>query len=437
MKTNMVAIIGRPNVGKSTLFNRITEKQQAITSDVSGLTRDRHYGIAEWQRHLFTLIDTGGFVDGDKQEFDKEILQQLHVAIREATVVLFLVDAKIGLTSGDKTLAQMLRKYEKPVVLAANKAEGMKANLDAYAFHELGLGKVYHCSSAHGMGTGDLLDAVTAHFPEPEEEQEGETLTRIALIGQPNAGKSTFLNALLGEERAIVHEQAHTTRDATDSHYRRYGKHFILTDTAGIRKKAQVKDPLEYYAVVRAVRAVQRADVCILLIDALKNITTQDLHLIALATEHKKGVVLVVNKWDAVAKKDEEYKKRYRKDLLARLAHVDYLPIIFAAGLTKKNIYQTVEKALMVGENRKRHVTTSQLNKIMEKAIAMTPPPAVKGKYIQIKYVTQIEASNPTFIFFCNLPQYIKPAYTRFLANKLRQHFDFVGVPLTLFFRQK
>ncbi len=433
---NIVAIVGRPNVGKSTLFNRLTQTKNAITDDQAGVTRDRHYGLAEWLNKTFTLIDTGGYVVGSEDIFEAAIRRQVSIAIEEASVVLFMVDAMEGLHPLDREFANILRRSKKPVIVVANKTETFERNQQAYEFTALGLGEVFAISAETGSGTGDLLDEVIKHFKEEEEPNPYEGLPRFAILGRPNVGKSSLLNALVGKERSIVTDIAGTTRDAIDTHYNLYGKEFILTDTAGLRKKTKVRDSIEFYSVMRSLRALEESDVCIMLIDATQGLESQDVNILRLAEKSKKGMVLVVNKWDLI-EKDSKTAKHYEEAIRKKLAPMDYLPIVFASVKEKKRIFKVVEKACEVYENRKKRIPTSQLNDIMLAAIESYPPPMIKGKYVKIKYITQLPTHTPTFAFFCNLPQYIQESYQRYLENQLRKNFDFEGVPLQLVFRKK
>lgn len=433
---NIVAIVGRPNVGKSTLFNRLVEKRKAIMDDSSGVTRDRHYGYAEWIGKHFTVIDTGGYVTGSEDKFESEIRHQVELALEEATVVLFMVDSHVGLTDADKDFANVLRGSKKPVYVVANKADTTEYMHMANEFYALGIGdEIYPLSSATGSGTGELLDKVVEHFDEGQEDPEGG-IPRIAILGRPNVGKSSFLNALLGKERTIVTDEAGTTRDAINTHYKLYNKDFILTDTAGIRKKSKVKEDIEFYSVLRSIQALQDSDVCIFIIDAERGLEAQDMSIINLALKYRKGIMIMVNKWDLVEKENNTAEK-FRKVIVQKLGQLDYIPIIFTSVVKKQRIFQAIEKAINIHESRTRQVTTSKLNEILLPEIEKNPPPALKGKYIKIKYITQLHSRTPAFAFFCNLPQYIKPPYERFLENKIRKHFDFEGVPIRLFFRKK
>ncbi len=433
---NIVAIVGRPNVGKSTLFNRLIEKRQAIMDDISGVTRDRHYGYAEWTGKFFTVIDTGGYVTGSEDKFESEIRKQVSMAIEEASAVIFVVDCKDGLTGFDKDFANVIRASKKPVFIAANKADTPDKALYASEFYELGLGEVYPISAENGGGTGELLDEVVKVFPSEGVEDPNAGIPKISILGRPNVGKSSLLNALLGTERSIVTDEAGTTRDAIHSHYKMYGKNFILIDTAGIRKKSKVRDDIEFYSVLRSLRALEESDVCIVVIDAERKLESQDVNIISLADRQGKGIVIMVNKWDLV-EKDSKTADAFKKEILEKLAPIDYIPIIFASALTKQRIFQVIEKAVQVFENKTKKIPTSELNEVMLPEIERYPPPAIKGKFIQIKYITQVNARFPSIAFFCNLPQYIQPSYERYLENKIRSHFDFEGVPVRLIFRKK
>ena len=433
---NIVAIVGRPNVGKSTLFNRLIEQRVAIMDNQSGVTRDRHYGRAEWTDHFFTVIDTGGYVVGSEDVFEEAIREQVQMALEEATVVLFVVDTMSGLSPLDEDFADVLRRSKKPVFLVANKAETSERRQAASEFYSLGMGDPYPISSQTGSGTGELLDEVIKHFPKGEEEDPDAGIPRIAIIGRPNVGKSSFVNTLLGKERNIVTDIAGTTRDATNTRYKAFGKDFILTDTAGLRRKARVSDNIEFYSTLRTIKAMEASDVCIVMLDATRGLESQDMTIIGQAIKSKKGVVIMVNKWDAI-EKDQKTADVWKKEINQRMAPIDYLPIIFTSVHEKQRIFQVMEKAMQVYENKSKRIATSKINELMQPEVEAYPPPALKGKYVKIKYMLQVPTPSPTFIFFCNLPQYIKESYERFLENKLREHFDFEGVPLTLFFRQK
>lgn len=433
---NIVAIVGRPNVGKSTLFNRLVEKRQAIMDNEPGVTRDRHYGYAEWTGKFFTVIDTGGFVSGSEDKFESAIRDQVKLAIEEATAIIFVVDVRDGLTGFDKDFANILRASEKPVFVAANKTDTPDKTSLSAEFYELGLGEVYPISAENGGGTGDLLDEVIKVFPTPGPEDPDGDIPRIAILGRPNVGKSSFLNALLGTERSIVTDEAGTTRDAIHTRYKLYGKDFILVDTAGIRKKSKVRDNVEFYSVLRALSALEDCDVCIVILDAERGLESQDVNIISLAHRQGKGIVIMVNKWDLI-EKDSKTSDRYTKDILEKLSPIDYIPVIFASALTKQRIFQVIEKAVSVYECKNKKIPTSVLNEKMLPEIEHYPPPSIKGKHINIKYITQVKARFPSIVFFCNLPQYIQTSYERFLENKLRKHFDFEGVPIRLIFRKK
>ena len=423
-------------MGKSTFFNRLIEKKQAIMDDEPGVTRDRHYGYAEWNGRQFTVIDTGGYVVGSDDIFEGAIREQVKQALDEASVILFMVDCTDGLADLDKDFANILREVSKPCLVVANKADTHDKALMANEFYAMGLpGEIYPISSQTGSGTGDLLDAVVTHF-ESEEDAVQEELPRIAILGRPNAGKSSFLNALLGKERSIVTDVAGTTRDAINSRYNLYGNDFLLVDTAGIRKKAKVREDIEFYSVLRAIQALQDSDVCVVLIDASRGFESQDMNIISLAHRYRKGIMIMVNKWDLV-EKDHKTADQLKKQMAEKLGPLSYVPVIFTSVIHKKRIYKAIETAMKVYENRARRISTSALNEVMLKEIEKYPPPSIKGKYIKIKYVTQLPTKTPTFAFFCNLPQYIKEPYERYLTNKLRDHFEFGGVPIKLVFRKK
>jgi GTP-binding protein len=434
---NIVAIVGRPNVGKSTFFNRMIEKRQAIMDNMPGVTRDRHYGFAEWIGKFFTVIDTGGYVTGSEDKFESEIRKQVQLAIDEASAVIFMVDCRDGLTGFDKEFANVLRTSKKPIFVAANKADTPDKSILASEFYGLGLNaEVFPISAENGSGTGEILDALVQTFQTEGEEDPNAGIPKIAILGRPNVGKSSFLNALLGTERSIVTDEAGTTRDAIHSNYKLFGKNFILIDTAGVRKKSKVKDDIEFYSVLRSLRALEECDVCIVVIDAERGLEAQDVNIISLAQRQGKGMVLMVNKWDLI-EKDSKTSDKFKKDILEKLAPIDYLPIIFASVLTKQRVFQVMEKAVQVFENKTKKVPTSKLNDAILPEILRYPPAAIKGKHIQIKYITQVTARFPSFAFFCNLPQYIQESYQRFLENKIRENFDFEGVPLRLIFKKK
>lgn len=433
---NIVAIVGRPNVGKSTLFNRLLQKRQAIVDDVAGVTRDRHYGKSDWNGQEFTVIDTGGYVVGSDDSFEVEIRKQVELAIDEANVILFMVDNQVGLTDMDKEVAQLLRKSKKPVLLVVNKVDSNKNLEDSYEFYELGFEKFFTISSMTGSGTGELLDEVITHFDSSEYVDPFEGLPRVTIVGRPNAGKSTLTNALLGEERNIVTDIAGTTRDSIETLYNKYGHQFVLVDTAGIRKKGKVSEDLEFYSVMRAIRAVENCDVCVLMIDATRGMESQDLNILFLAERNRKGIVIVLNKWDLVEKSTNTMKE-YEEQIRQKIAPFTDVPILFTSALTKQRVHKLVETIVRVNENRNRRIKTSKLNELMLPIIEATPPPAIKGKYIKIKYVTQLPTKTPQFAFFANLPQYVKEPYKRFIENQLRKNFDFTGVPIDVYFRQK
>ncbi|CAN5173773.1 ribosome biogenesis GTPase Der [soil metagenome] len=433
---NIVAIVGRPNVGKSTLFNRLVEERRAIMDNESGVTRDRHYGYAEWTGKYYTAIDTGGYVTGSDDIYEKAIREQVQMALKEATVILFVVDTHDGLTDLDKEFAKILRTTMKPVLVVANKADNPEKTFMASEFYSLGMGEVFPVSSANGSGTGELLDEAVKHFEDEGIEDPEEGIPRIAILGRPNVGKSSFLNVLLGYDRSIVTDRAGTTRDAVNTRYTMYGKDFILTDTAGLRKKSSKKDDIEFYAVLRSIQALQDSDVCIVMLDAERGMEAQDLNIINLAHKYRKGILIMVNKWDLI-EKDNKTLDAFKSAILEKLGPLDYIPIIFTSVINKQRIFQAIEKAIQVYDNRYRKVSTSEINEKMLKEIDAYPPPAIKGKHIKIKYITQLPTKTPSFAFFCNLPQYIKSPYARYLEKKIRKHFDFNGVPINIFFRKK
>src|SRR5258707_4897603 len=433
---NIVAIVGRPNVGKSTFFNRLVERRDAIMDNMPGVTRDRHYGYAEWTNRFFTVIDTGGYVTGSDDKFESQIRKQIEFALEECIAVIFMVDCQQGLTGYDKEFANIIRRSKKPVFIAANKADTPQKTLLGTEFYELGMGEVYSISSENGSGTGELLDEVVKIFPSEGVEDPNEGIAKIAILGRPNVGKSSFLNVLLGTDRSIVTDEAGTTRDAIHSRYKMYGKDFILIDTAGIRKKSKLMQDVEFYSVLRSLRALEESDVCIVVIDAQRGLESQDVNIISLAQKQGKGMVIMVNKWDLI-EKDTKTADKIKKEMTEKIAPIDYVPFIFASALTKQRIFQVIEKAVEVFNNKNKKVPTSALNDALLPEIAHYPPPALKGKLIQIKYITQVAAKTPTFVFFCNLPQYIQESYQRFLENRLREKFDFSGTPVRLFFRKK
>ena len=430
-----VAIAGRPNVGKSTFFNRMLGQRKAIVDNTSGVTRDRQYGVADWDGKTFDLIDTGGFVSGSEDVFEREIRKQVHTAIEEANAIIFMTDVTTGITSLDDDMAAILRKAKKPVYLVVNKVDNYERQLDASEFYALGFENIFFVSSISGSGTGELLDAVVSAIPESEKDVE-ETLPKFAIIGQPNVGKSSLLNALIGKERTIVSDIAGTTRDSVHTKYNLFEKEFILIDTAGLRKKGKEGEDLEFYSIIRAVRAVDEADVCMLVIDALKGITAQDLNIFSVAATKGKGIVVLVNKWDAMDKTTNTARD-YEKQLKNKLAPFKDVPILFISALEKTRILQAVELALKVYKNRQIKIVTSKLNDVIQKAMENYHPPVVRGHAIKIKYVTQLHTVVPSFAFFCNYPDAVKQPYKNYLENKLRENFELTGVPVRLFFRKK
>ena len=435
---NVVAIVGRPNVGKSTLFNRLTQSRQAIVNEEAGTTRDRHYGKVEWCGHEFSLIDTGGWVVNSDDIFEEEINKQVQLAIDESDVILFVVDVVNGLTDLDDAVAQILRRSEKPVVLTANKADNYELHSFAAEFYKFGLGDPFCVSAVNGSYTGDLLDKIVSLFPEKKEEEIEEELPRIAIVGRPNAGKSSLINAFIGEERHIVTDIAGTTRDSIYTKYNKFGLNFYLVDTAGIRKKNKVNEDLEYYSVIRSIRAIENSDVCVLMLDATRGIESQDLNIFSVIQKNRKGLVACVNKWDLIEDKSQIVIKTFTQAIKERFAPFTDFPILFISALTKQRILKVLETSKTVYDNRRKRVPTAQLNDIMLPIIERTPPPAWKGKYIKIKYVTQLPAGSvPSFVFFCNLPQWVKEPYKRFLENKIRENWDFTGTPINVFIREK
>jgi GTP-binding protein len=453
-----VAIVGRPNVGKSTLFNRLLETRKAIVDDFSGVTRDRQYGISDWNGKAFNVIDTGGFVSRSEDVFEKEIRKQVYIAIEEADVLLFITDVTAGITDLDDEMAQVLRKSNKPVILVVNKVDNGERQLDATEFYVLGFEKTFFISSISGSGTGDLLDEIAEYIQKDNQagsvemewvemededgtiikvEREKNPIPKIAIIGQPNAGKSTLLNALTGEERTIVSNIPGTTRDSIHTHYNRFGKEFILIDTAGIRKKKSVQEDLEFYSVIRAIKAMDDADVCMLLIDAEKGLTAQDVNIYGLAMRKGKGIVVLVNKWDTVAGKETNSARDYEKLLKEKVAPFTDIPVLFISAKEKTRIFQAIEKALEVCESRKKRISTSVLNEVLLKEIERFTPPVVRGHSVRIKFVMQLPTYTPAFAFYSNHPDEIKTPYRNFLENKIREHFNFNGVPLKIFFRKK
>ncbi|KJD32659.1 GTP-binding protein Der [Tamlana sedimentorum] len=434
--SNIVAIVGRPNVGKSTFFNRLIQRREAIVDAVSGVTRDRHYGKSDWNGKEFSLIDTGGYVVGSDDIFEAEIDKQVELAIDEADAIIFMVDVEDGVTGMDEDVANLLRKVKKPVFLVVNKVDNGKRAEDAVEFYALGLGDYYTIASINGSGTGDLLDALVEALPEKEDEVIENELPRFAVVGRPNAGKSSFINALIGEDRYIVTDIAGTTRDSIDTKYNRFGFEFNLVDTAGIRRKAKVKEDLEFYSVMRSVRAIEHADVCLVVLDANRGFDGQVQNIFWLSERNRKGIVILVNKWDLV-EKDHKSVKDYEKAIRKQIEPFTDVPIIFISALTKQRIFKAIETAVEVYKNRSKKIKTSKLNEILLPIIEHYPPPAFKGKFVKIKYIMQLPTPQPQFVFFCNLPQYVKDPYRRFLENKLREHFDFNGVPISVYMRKK
>ena len=435
---NILAIVGRPNVGKSTLFNRLTGTRRAIVNNTAGTTRDRQYGKAEWCGKEFSVIDTGGWVVNSDDTFESEINRQVNLAIREADVVLLVVDVNEGVTQFDMEVAHLLRQAKKPTVLGVNKVDTFEMQYGAPEFYKLGLGEPYILSAENGLGTGDLLDEICSRFKKDETGEEIDDLPRFAIVGRPNAGKSSIINAFIGEERNIVTDIAGTTRDSIYTRYNKFGFDFYLVDTAGIRRKNKVNEDIEYYSVLRSIRAIENADVCILMIDATRGIENQDANIFSLIQKNKKGLVVCVNKWDLVENKSTDAIKTYENAIRSRFAPFTDFPIIFGSALTKQRILKVLESAAMVYENRRRTVPTSKLNNVLQEAIAAYPPPANKGKYVKIKYITMLKgALVPTFIFFCNLPQWVKEPYRRYLENKIRENWDFSGTPINIFMREK
>lgn len=434
---NILAIVGRPNVGKSTFFNRLVSGRHAIVDQVAGVTRDRIYGKSDWNGVEFSIIDTGGYVVNSDDIFEEEIRKQVKLAIEEADSILFLVDVKVGITDMDQAVAEILRKSKKKVYLVANKVDNNDLQYDANEFYRFGLGKPFCISSISGSGTGDLLDEVVKNFDNaPEEEEKNLDIPKIAFVGRPNVGKSSLINALIGEERNIVTPIAGTTRDAVDTHYNKFGHNFIIVDTAGLRRKTKVHEDLEFYSVMRSIRTIEGSDVCLLLLDATLGLEGQDLNIFNLIVKNKKGVVIVVNKWDLV-EKDNKTTVEYTNLIKERIAPFQDVPIVFASALTKQRIHKVLETVTEVYQNRKKKIATSKLNDFLQTALEIQQPPAYKGKYIKIKYVTQLPTQTPSFAFFCNLPQYIREPYKRYMENKLRETFNFSGVPLQIYFRAK
>ncbi len=434
--SNIVAIVGRPNVGKSTFFNRLTQQKKAIVHESSGVTRDRHYGKSHWNGVEFSLIDTGGYIKGSDDVFEQEIRKQVVIAIEEADIILFMTDVLTGVTDLDVSVTKMLRRTEKPVFLIVNKVDNALLQSDANEFYSLGLGEFYNVSSINGSGTGDLLDKVVDSFTKEKDSFDDIDIPKLSVVGRPNVGKSSLINALVGEERNIVTPISGTTRDSIHTRYNKYGYDFILTDTAGLRKKTKVDEDIEFYSVMRSIRSIENSDVSLLLIDAERGIESQDLNIFRLIQRNRKGVVILINKWDLI-KKETNTIKNLEAEIKEKLAPFRDVPVIFISALTKQRIFKALETALEVFENRKQKIPSSKLNKVMLKEIESYQPPAHKGKYIKIKYVTQLPTHAPSFAFFCNFPKYIKESYRRYLENKMRSHYNFTGVPIQIFFRQK
>ena len=437
--SRLIAIVGRPNVGKSTLFNRLTQTRRAIVDPTAGTTRDRQYGKVDWCGQEFSIVDTGGWVVNSEDVFEEEINKQVNIAIEEANVILFVVDASNGVTDLDDHVAAILRRSKKPVIVVANKEDIGDARYNIPEFYGLGLGDPFEVSAANGSGTGDLLDEIVRDMPDPQpDENVGEDIPKFAIVGRPNAGKSSLINAFIGEERHIVTDIAGTTRDSIYHRYNKFGFDFYLVDTAGIRRKQKVNEDIEYYSVIRSIRSIEAADVCILMIDATRGIEGQDANIYGLIQRNRKGLVVCVNKWDLVEDKSLESQRRFESAIRDRFAPFTDFPIIFTSALTKQRIFKVLETAVEVYKNRTRTIPTSQLNTYMLDVIAVTPPPSNKGKFVKIKYITMLkDAVVPTFVFFCNLPQWVKEPYRRFLENKIREHWDFHGTPVQIFMREK
>ena len=432
---NMLAIVGRPNVGKSTLFNRLIGNRQAIVHESSGVTRDRHYGKSEWNGITFSVIDTGGYVVGSEDVFEEEIRKQAVLAIEEADVILFVVDGREGITGMDQDVATILRKSKKPVFLAANKIDNPGSYLQTTEFYRFGLGEVWPVSAVNGQGTGDLLDELVKHFA-PEAPVIDDDLPRFAVVGRPNVGKSSFINALIGTDRNIVTPVAGTTRDTIDTHYNNFGFDFYLVDTAGLPRKAKVKEDIEFYSVMRSIRAIETADVCLVMVDAQQGFEAQDINIFHLAEKNNKGIVILVNKWDLVEKSNNTH-LAFERQIREKTAPFTDIPIIFTSVINKQRIHKALETASKVFQQRKLKISTAQLNKDLLPIIEKTPPPAWKGKYVKIKYITQLPLAYPAFAVFCNTPKYVKDPYKRFLENRIRELYDFTGVPVQVYFREK
>jgi len=433
--SRIVAIVGRPNVGKSTLFNRLTESREAIVDEVSGVTRDRNYGVSHWNGIDFSVIDTGGYVQNSDDIFEEEINKQVHLAIEESEIILFMVDVTCGIHELDTTVASMLRRIDKKVLLVVNKVDNGDRLIDANEFYNLGLGDYFPLSSINGSGTGELLDEVVRHLPAEEPEPVPE-LPRIAIVGRPNVGKSSLVNSLLGEERNIVTPVAGTTRDSIYTRYNKFQHDFLLVDTAGLRKKGKVSEDIEFYSVMRAVKTIENSDICLLLIDATRGIESQDLNIMSLIQKNNKGMIVLVNKWDLIEKTNNTTKV-FEEAIREKTAPFTDYPILFISAINKQRIHKVLELVERVNDNRNRKISTSELNEVMLQIIKNNPPPALKGKYVKIKFVTQLPIYTPAFAFFCNLPQYVKDPYKRYIENRMREKFDFTGVPIRIFFRKK
>ena len=435
--SNIVAIVGRPNVGKSTLFNRLLERREAIVDATSGVTRDRHYGKSDWNGVEFTVIDTGGYEVNTEDVFQEEISKQVQLAIDEATSIIFMLNVDEGLTDTDQEIFEMLRRSNKPIYITINKVDSAKEELAATEFYQLGIDRYFTMSSASGSGTGELLDAIVKEFPTTDYKDPFEGLPKITIAGRPNVGKSTLTNALLDVERNIVTDIAGTTRDSIQTLYNKFGYEFVLVDTAGMRRKAKVKEDLEFYSVMRSVRSIEYSDVVIIMVDATVGWESQDMNIFGLAQKNRKGIVIVVNKWDLVEDKSTNTTRDFENQIKERIGQFTDIPILFVSALTKQRILKAVEMAMEVYENRAKKIKTSKLNEVMLPVFEHTPPPATKGKFVKIKYCVQLPTPSPQFVFFCNLPQYVKEPYKRFAENQLRKHFGFTGVPIEVYFRQK
>ncbi|MCB4235636.1 ribosome biogenesis GTPase Der [Kaistella anthropi] len=435
--SNIVAIVGRPNVGKSTLFNRFLERREAIVDSTSGVTRDRHYGKSDWNGVEFTVIDTGGYEVNTEDVFQEEIIKQVELAVDEATSIIFMLNVEEGLTDTDQEIYEMLRRSNKPIYITVNKVDSATEELAATEFYQLGIEKYYTLSSATGSGTGELLDDIVKEFPTNEYKDPFEGLPKITIAGRPNVGKSTLTNALLDVERNIVTDIAGTTRDSIQTLYNKFGHEFVLVDTAGMRRKAKVKEDLEFYSVMRSIRSIEYSDVVIIMVDATLGWESQDMNIFGLAQKNRKGIVILVNKWDLVEDKSTNSTRDFENQIKERIGQFTDVPILFISALTKQRILKAVEVAMEVYENRAKKIKTSKLNEVMLPVFEQTPPPAIKGKYVKIKYCVQLPTPSPQFVFFCNLPQYVKESYKRFTENQLRKHFGFTGVPIEIYFRQK